>query len=75
MHFLLLLKKLFSSSLLYVSSLPSSFSWAFVSFGLSSATNFAFILDALIAQNIASICLRKSGCTWLHMYTYTPINK
>jgi hypothetical protein len=29
----------------------------------------------LIAQNIASICLRKSGCTWLHMYTYTPINK
>jgi len=74
-HFLLLLKKLFSSSSLYVTSLPSSFSWAFASFGLSSTTNSAFILVALRVWNIVSICLKKSGCTWLHMHKYTPVNR
>jgi len=74
-HFLLLLKKLFSSSSLYVSSLPSSFSWASTSFGHSSTTNFAFILAALIVRNITGICLRKSGCTWLYRYKYTPISR
>jgi hypothetical protein len=69
------LKILFSSLLIYVSSLPSSFSWAFASFGLSSTTNSAFILVALIVRNIVSICLRKSGCTWLHRYMYTLVNK
>jgi hypothetical protein len=69
------LKKLFSSLLIYVSSLPSSFSWAFVSFGLSSVTNYVFILVALIARNIANICLRKSGYIWLHGYKYTLINR
>jgi len=74
-HFLFLLKKLFSSLSIYVSSLPSSFSWISVSFGLSSITKFAFILAALIAQNIVSICLRKNGCTWLHRYRYTLVNR
>ncbi len=64
-----------SSSVFYVSSLPSSFSWAFASFGLSSATNFTFILVALVVWNIANICLRKSGCTWLHKYKYTLVNR
>ncbi len=54
-HFLLSLKNLFSSSSLYVSSLP--------------------LLTTLIAWNIASICLKKSGCTWLHKYMYTLVNK
>jgi hypothetical protein len=25
--------------------------------------------------NIANICLRKSGCTWLHKYKYTLVNR
>jgi uncharacterized protein (DUF486 family) len=74
-HFLLLLKKLFSSLSLYLSSLPSSFSWASTSFGHSSTTNFPFILVALIVWNIANICLKKSGYNWLHRYRYTPINR
>ncbi len=75
LHFFLLLNFFFSSLSLYVSSLPSSFSWASVSFGHSSATNSAFILTTLIVWNIVSICWRKNGCTWLHMYKCTLVNR